>query len=278
MEFITNGDDTLILVKATANDHESVDELIKTLDTEIARKTPRTIASYELTNLEKMLAIQILSNRFPEITFVTEDNTSRLLTWANPGEHNQIPLILKGLEAAVAVENEKKVEVYNIDAEKMIAADVLDLIDSKLKENLTIQVATATNSLVVRASAAQHAKLKSAVDAVVMQIKPLPKPTSLVYEFPLGNALAVSQLVSPLLSNTTISVAADGKKIDCYLEYGRPQFDCIGFGSTERRTPIEGYRDHCLQNECGNAFCYQQCDRSDVAQSTYHGGTIVPCH
>ncbi len=213
VEFITNGDDTLILVKATANDHESVDELIKTLDTEIARKTPRTIASYELTNLEKMLAIQILSNRFPEITFVTEDNTSRLLTWANPGEHNQIPLILKGLEAAVAVENEKKVEVYNIDAEKMIAADVLDLIDSKLKENLTIQVATATNSLVVRASAAQHAKLKSAVDAVVMQIKPLPKPTSLVYEFPLGNALAVSQLVSPLLSNTTISVAADGKKL-----------------------------------------------------------------
>ncbi len=213
VEFITNGDDTLILIKATANDHKSVDELIKTLDTEIARKTPRTIASYELTNLEKTLAIQILSNRFPEITFVTEDNISRLLTWANPAEHKQIPLILKGLEAAVAVESEKKVEVYNIDAEKMIAADVLDLIDSKLKENLTIQVATATNSLVVRASASQHAKLKSAVDAVVMQIKPLPKPTSQVYEFPLGNALAVSQLVSPLLSNTTISVASDGKKL-----------------------------------------------------------------
>ncbi|MEE2639101.1 MAG: secretin N-terminal domain-containing protein [Planctomycetota bacterium] len=213
VEFLTNGNDSLILARATADEHASLTELIQTLEKEIAREIPRTLASYELEKLEKPLASQILVNRFPEITMVSEDNSRRLLIWANPDEHLQIPEILKQLERTVATESGRTVQVYNVDRERMAAADVLELVDPAILENMTIQTAVATNSLIVRASEARHAQFKSALEAVVQQIQSPPRRTTQVYDFPGGNASSFYGLVSPLMSDSGFSVATDGKKL-----------------------------------------------------------------
>ncbi|MEC9093672.1 MAG: secretin N-terminal domain-containing protein [Planctomycetota bacterium] len=213
IEFLENGNDSLILAKASLADHASLKNLIKTLESEIAREEPRTVVAYPLVALEKSLVTQILGNRFPETTFVSEDQADRILVWALPAEHEQIPAILQGLEETIAVEKELVVNVYNIEPEKMTAEAVLELIDPSLKENITIQVASATNSLVVRASQPRHLNLKTAISSIVSQITSAPAPITKVYDFPAGNAESVSQLIAPLLTNSTASVSPDEKKL-----------------------------------------------------------------
>ena len=213
VEFLPNDNDSLILAKASPADHKALSQLIKTLDTEIAKKEPRTVAAYKLMDLDKNLATEILVNRFPDVDIVPDTSTSRLLIWAVKSQHDLVPDILKGLEATVAVEKDLVVEVYNIDPKKMQATDVWELIDSKLKDNVTLQVSTETNSLIVRASAQRHASLRKEIETVVNKIAIVPSPSTRVYEFPAGNAASVSALVSPLLTNTTLSVSPDGKKL-----------------------------------------------------------------
>lgn len=213
VEFIPNGDAALLLVKASAEDHQAIDSLIKTLDAEIAKPEPRTIAAYSLKNLSKELALQYLSGRFANLTSVDDADAKRILLWATPTEHKAIPDLLKQLQDTLAQESKLTVQVYNVDAKKMTAADVLTLIDTQLRENTTIQVSVETNSLVIRASEERHNELKTAIAAIVTQINVKPDPTTVIYEIPSGNAAAISTLLTPLLTEATQSVSTDGKKL-----------------------------------------------------------------
>lgn len=213
VEVLTNRNDSAILAKATTADHMALGKLIKTLESEIAAESPRNVVAYRLESVDKPLAIQVLTSRFPDLGLIDDPNESRLLLWATPSQHKSIPAILQDLEQTIATEKKMVVEVHNIDPRKMTAADALDLVNPELKKNTIIQVSSENNSLVVRAAAERQKQLKQELATIVERIAELPTPQTKVYELKNRQGQVFADLVRPLVPDSTLSVTADGARV-----------------------------------------------------------------
>ncbi|MCP3691227.1 MAG: hypothetical protein GY917_03440, partial [Planctomycetaceae bacterium] len=99
------------------------------------------------------------------------------------------------------------VRVFPFDEARITAEQVVESLDTSLKQSLSLQVNEKVNSLIARGGEASQKKLQVAIDAIVKQLPMTARPTTQVYTLKLASAEAVQEALSPLV--TSGSVVAD---------------------------------------------------------------------
>ncbi len=152
-----------LVVTATEGDHEKIAATIKEMDREDAEGTGRQLQSYAVQNAQVSTlaqAIQLMYRLRPDVQVTFDRQNGTVVAVAPAAEQVKIKEFIENAEAQSVPMIPKVYRFENADAQA--ALRVL----RSLAPNADAAVDTENNSLVVSASAADHAKIKATVDAM----------------------------------------------------------------------------------------------------------------
>ncbi len=137
---------------------------IKAAIDELGKKDPPDKAAqaavYSLKAMTARVAIPFLTTAFPEVRFSTGTEPHVLIAWARPEQHKEIKATIEKLDTESKL-GERTTQVYRFQwAEAQAALTVL----TSLVPGADIALDSATHSLVVTATADDHAKIKATVE------------------------------------------------------------------------------------------------------------------
>ena len=82
IEILDNKNPDQLLTRATAEDHQVLQTMIRQLEQEISQSKPRHLIAYPLVKLSESLATEALNSRFTDLNFVDDGDSQQLLVWA----------------------------------------------------------------------------------------------------------------------------------------------------------------------------------------------------
>jgi type II secretory pathway component GspD/PulD (secretin)/predicted RNA-binding protein with PUA-like domain len=204
---VGGGDADMWLVWATALEQKAIAELLATLTEQIASNNPeRSIKAYPITHSDAALARQMIAAKAEKATILDNSNARRLVILGTVKEHEAIQGVLAEI-AAVLKDPNTIVRVYPVEHQAYSAQTIVDYLDPASTEGISIRANADTNSLIVRATEAEHKRLKQAIEALVKEL-PAKRPLDVqVFRFKHGSPSAATTVLSRLVP--TALMAAD---------------------------------------------------------------------
>ena len=195
-----------LMVWAEQADHTAIKQAID----QFIRQEPgqtRQLRTYPLPKAIAAAALTMLQSVAPEAMLSLDASGEQIIAWATAKQQQAVEQAIQELEQNLPQREDVSLRVYPIEDRRLAAQTIVDSLDVELTEGVSIQINVGSNSLIVRATAAEHERLKQAITALAEQ---LPPPTSLntqVFRFAHGSPSASLLVLQRLVP--TANIAAD---------------------------------------------------------------------
>ncbi len=103
-----------VAVWAKPTQHVALAEIIEQLKGELAEGQKRQLVAYRVKSADPTSVLTVMQELFPEVRFVLEPKTNRLLVWTRPEEHESIKASLEKIETAGPPEDQPRFQTYPI--------------------------------------------------------------------------------------------------------------------------------------------------------------------
>ena len=195
-----------LLVWATAEQHDEVDQLIEKLQSEIAPPPIRVIQIHALDNVDKARAITLLQATVDELEFLESPRENELTLWATQDRQQRVADMLTQLKKLDLSDASVEVRVFPFDADKVLADTISEALTGQVPAGVTLQINAATNSLLAYGSETGLDELAQLVESLEGQLPATEKLVSEVYRLRHGTPLGASVVLRTLLPGRAIGI------------------------------------------------------------------------
>ena len=158
-----------ILVWGTPKDQERLAKLIEQMDSELGLNVEREMKTYDLGDVSSTEAMRVLDSAVGNLEYVSGSAPDRLVIWADAAAHAEVAKLIDELKEAVATPKQM-IKVHRFDEDEMDVTTVYDALTPDDMKDLSIQVNTVTNSLIVRGPADRQVELSETLANLVEQL------------------------------------------------------------------------------------------------------------
>ncbi|MFO7901534.1 MAG: secretin N-terminal domain-containing protein, partial [Pirellulaceae bacterium] len=180
LEVVSGEGTERLLVRGTPEDHERLAELIQQVESEMGLDGERIMRRYELGDASVDDAQDLLDDAISDLQYLSGGGPDELLIRADEASHSQIATLLDELKQVVASPDEV-LKVHQFEADDLDVDTVYEALSDEDTKDLSIQVNTDTNSLIVRGPADRQQEFAKTLDSLVEQLPAAEKPKGVVY-------------------------------------------------------------------------------------------------
>ena len=130
-----------LLVWARTAEHESIQNILNTLDQQIGPHDQQTLVAYGLKEATRSAAQSFLNESLPGLQYIESNDPTKLLIRARADQHAVVERLLKEFEQANPSKPVMTVEVYPLDdrdadrVQKLLDPDLLRGLSTELDES-----------------------------------------------------------------------------------------------------------------------------------------------
>ncbi len=134
------------------------------------------------------------------------------MIWADDATHAKVAKLLEELKTAVAMP-QQMIKVHRFEPEELDVTTVYNALSPDDMKDLSIQVNSATNSLIVRGPANRQVELSETLANLVDELPQAEKPTAKVYRLDRADPYAASLMIRSLLPGVPVAVDAANRTL-----------------------------------------------------------------
>ncbi|MBN1852319.1 MAG: hypothetical protein JW829_06330, partial [Pirellulales bacterium] len=167
-----------IMVWATDEEQEAVEEAVRGMNNGQGDVETRSYMSHPVMGMDMTLAVKLLTESFPGISFEQDPIRKRLIVLATDSEHEQIAKKIREIQAAPKEDANRHVVVYAIDR---LSSDSVASVLTELIPGAHIVTKPYSPNVSVRGTDEEHAVAKTIIDQWVKNTKEPTEPVATVY-------------------------------------------------------------------------------------------------
>jgi type II secretory pathway component GspD/PulD (secretin) len=195
-----------LLVWATPQQHDDLDQLIEKLQNEIAAPPNRVIQIHALENVDKARAITILQETVDGLEFLESARENELTLWATQDRQQRVAEMLAQLKNLDLSDASVEVRVFPFDSDKVLADTISEALTGQIPTGVSLQINAGTNSLLAYGSKTGLDELAQLVESLESQLPATEKLVSEVYRLRHGTPLGASVVLRTLLPGRAIGI------------------------------------------------------------------------
>ncbi len=194
-----------ILVWGTPKDQQRLAKLIEQMESELGADADRKMITYELGDVDPAEARRVLDSAIGGLEYVSGKAADALVVWADEETHVAVAKLLDELKSVVATPRQT-LKVYPFEVGELDVTTVFNALSPEDTKELTIQLNTVTNSLIVRGPADRQVELEETIANLVDQLPVAEKTTAVVYRLDRAEPNAASLLLRSLLPSVPVAI------------------------------------------------------------------------
>ncbi len=194
-----------ILVWGTPKDQQRLTQLIEQMEGELDADADRKMVTYEIGDVDPTEAKRVLDSAIGGLEYVAGKTPDVMVIWADAATQTRVAKLLDELKSVVATPRQT-LKVYPFEVGEMDVTTVFNALSPEDTRELTIQLNTMTNSLIVRGPADRQVALSETLASLADQLPVAEKKTAVVYRLNRADPSAASLLLRSLLPAVPVAV------------------------------------------------------------------------
>ena len=226
-----SGDNSVLVVWGRPGDHTAISQLVTEMSGDST--TVRSLGTFDVKSTGASLAQTVLTTVVPEVTFLSADSPDVLLAWVDEAQQQRIETTLKQLASTDAVEGERDLKFYPVDANTI--SDTRTVL-AQVVPSVSLTATADGNRLMARVTSAEDEQIQSTLQKLDDE-KPFARQRDLKFY---SIASAGPQATSVLSRSVPSAVINEGSKSDqLMIEATAPEHSKI----TELLTLLESEQE-----------------------------------
>ena len=226
-----SSDNSVLVAWGRPGDHTAISQLVTEMSGDST--TARSLSTFDVKSTGASLAQTVLTTVVPQVTFLSADSPDVLLAWVDEAQQQRIETTLKQLASTDAVEGERDLKFYPVDANTI--SDTRTVL-AQVVPSVSLTATADGNRLMARVTSAEDEQIQSTLQKLADE-KPFARQRELKFY---SIASAGPQATSVLSRSVPSAVINEGSKPDqLMIEATAPEHSKI----TELLTLLESEQE-----------------------------------
>ena len=199
-------------------DHQRIVDILQTIDIEADPELAARAAIYALEGMSQTHAIysvRFLQQAVPDARLTLGADTTQLVAWASPKDHETIKELVKQL-IEESPESARTAKVYNL--QHATAENAIQMLSTALPE-ATLNVGADTSQLIAWARPNDHKKIETIIEQLETKGPPETEPQAIVYTVPSSTATEAMRILRETVPQAKLTIGSEPHQL---IAWARP--------------------------------------------------------
>ena len=155
-----------VAIWAKPTQHIVLAQMIEELKGDVSEERKRGLVAYSVKSADPSSVLTVLQDLYPDVKFVLEPKTNRLLVWTRPEEHQSIKASLEKIAGEGPAEDQPRFETYAISAANMAAASTFVATLQPLVPNVRLTIDSQGRKLIAWGTPEEHEIVRKALEGL----------------------------------------------------------------------------------------------------------------
>ncbi|HUT95740.1 MAG TPA: hypothetical protein VMY37_40165, partial [Thermoguttaceae bacterium] len=151
---------------AKPTQHIVLAQMVEELKGEVPEEQKRQLVAYSVKSADPSSVLTVMQELYPDVKFVLEPKTNRLLVWTRPEEHESIKASLEKIAGDGPAEDQPRFETYAISAANMAAASTFMATLQPLVPNVRLTLDAQGRRLIAWGTPEEHEIVRKALEGL----------------------------------------------------------------------------------------------------------------